>query len=204
MLSVEVREMLLPQIRMESQMAKIAISTTPGKQSIKQPKADIDLQPAKVAMEINRTPGKLTIDQTKAWEDRNLADTFRFIEKIAEEGYQAWLEGIARLAEQGDELMKIENGGSPLADQAKENSESPMYEVNVGWIPSLFSVKFDYEPGNLDINWHLKKAEFRAIPNKPIIHYDRGRVDIKIAQYQKLKIDFANLTFKGQNFEMNI
>lgn len=156
--------MLLPQIRMESQMAKIAINTTPGNQSIKQPKADIDLQPAKVAMEINRTPGKLTIDQTKAWEDRNLADTFRFIEKIAEEGYQAWLEGIARLAEQGDELMKIENGGSPLADQAKENSESPMYEVNVGCIPSLFSVKFDYEPSKLDINWHLKKLNFVPFP----------------------------------------
>lgn len=196
--------MLLPQIRMESQMAKIAINSTPGKQSIEQPKADIDLQPAKVAMEIKRTPGKLTIDQTKAWEDRNLANTFRFIEKQTEEAKKAWLEGIARRAEQGDQLMKIEKGGNPLAEQAKQNSEKPQYNINVGWIPSLFSVKFDYEPGTLDIDWHLQKAEFRAIPHKPVIHYERGHVDIKMAQYQNVKIDFAHLTFKGPNFEMNI
>lgn len=196
--------MNLPQIRLQTQLAKINITTTPPQQSIEQPQADLDIQNPKIELEIERTPSKLTIDQTKAWEDMDLKHIFRRIEEFAENGYQDLLEGIARRARQGDELMNIENGGNPIAEQAKENSETPPKEFNIGWIPSHFSVKIHYEPGDVKINWRIQPAINNIKANKPILDYQPGKVNIKMAHYPDVKIEFTDLKFKETNFEMNI
>jgi len=199
-----VKVMNLPQIRLQTQFAKINITSTPPQQSIEQPKAELDIQNSKTELEIERTPSKLTIDQTKAWEDMDLKHIFRRIEEFAENGYQDWLKGIARRAEQGDELMKIENGGNPIAEQTKVNSENPPKEFNIGWVPSHFSVKIHYEPGDVKINWRTQPAINNSKPRKPILDYQPGKVNVQLAQKADVKIDFENLKFKGINFEMNI
>ncbi|WP_044896020.1 DUF6470 family protein [Bacillus alveayuensis] len=196
--------MNLPQIRLQTQQAKINMTTTPPQQSIEQPQTELDLQNAKLEMEIERTPAKLTIDQTKAWEDMDLKHIFRRIEEAAQLGYEDWLEGIARRARQGDELMRIEEGGNPIADQAKVNSETPPKEFNIGWVPSHFSVKIHYEPGDVNIKWRHERAIINAKINAPKMDYNPGKVEIQMAQYPDVKVDFENLTFKGINFEMNI
>lgn len=196
--------MKLPQIRLESQQARISITTTSPRQTIEQPEAELDIQNPKIEMEIHRTPSKLTIDQTKAWEDMDLKHIFRRIEEYADNGYQDWLNGLARMAEQGNELMKIEDGGNPIATQAKSNSESPVKEFNVGWVPSHFSVKIDYNPGKVDIEWKAQPAVNNSKPKKPIVDYKPGNVNIEMEQKANVKVDFENLLFKGINFEMKI
>lgn len=196
--------MQLPQIRLQSTFAKIAIKTTPPVQEIKQPPAELDLQQPPAEMKIETTPAKLTIDQTKAWEDMNLKSIFRLIEEFAQQGYQDWLEGIARVSRQGDELMRIESGGNPIAEQAKENSEDPIYDFNVGWIPSPFSVKINFEPAKVHIDVKVNKPINRTKINKPIINYTPGKVTIDLAQRNSLKIDFVNLRFVGPHFEISI
>lgn len=89
------------------------------------------------------------------------------IEEFAQNGYNDWLEGLARMAEQGDQLMRIEDGGLPIADQAKENSEDPMLEFNIGFVPSPFSVKTNYEPAKVNINWQVNKPVIEATINRP-------------------------------------
>jgi hypothetical protein len=185
--------MNLPQIRLESTFARIGMNIEKPKQEIEQPRADLRIEQPPPQLEINRTPGKLMIDQTKAWEDMDLKHIFRRIEEYAEQGYEDWLEGIARVSRQGDELMKIENGGNPIADQARENSESPIYELNIGWIPSMFSVKIHYEPSKLDFQWRIQKAKIDVNPQKPIHRYTPGKVNVFIKQPNSLKIDFVHL-----------
>jgi Family of unknown function (DUF6470) len=194
----------LPQIRLQSIFAKIGIKTTPPVQEIKQPPAELDLQQPPAEMKIETTPAKLTIDQTKAWEDMDLKHIFRRIEEFAQQGYEDWLEGIARVSRQGDELMRIEDGGNPIADQAKENSEDPIYDFNIGWLPSLFSVKTNFEPAKVHIDVKVNKPINRTKINKPIINYTPGKVTIDLAQRNSLKIDFVNLRFVGTNFEISI
>jgi hypothetical protein len=196
--------MQLPQIRLQSTFAKIAIKTTPPVQEIKQPPAELDLQQPPAEIKIETTPAKLTIDQTKAWEDMDLKHIFRRIEEFAQQGYEDWLEGIARVSRQGDELMRIEDGGNPLAEQAKENSEDPIYDFNIGWIPSLFSVRTNFEPAKVHIDVKVHQPIIRAKINKPMIHYTLGKVTIDLAQHNSLKIDFVNLRFVGTNFEISI
>jgi hypothetical protein len=196
--------MKLPQIRLQSTFAKIAIKTTSPVQEIKQPPAELALQQPPAEMKIETTPAKLTIDQTKAWEDMDLKNIFRRIEEFAQQGYEDWLEGIARVSRQGDELMRIEDGGNPIAEQAKENSEDPIYDFNIGWIPSLFSVKTNFETAKVHIDVKVNKPINNTKINKPMINYTPGKVTIDLAQRNSLKIDFVNLKFVGTNFEISI
>jgi Family of unknown function (DUF6470) len=185
--------MKLPQIRMESTFGKIGLTTKNGYQTIEQPKAEISIRQSKADLNIETIDGKLTIDQTKAWEDMDLKHIFRRIEEYAQNGYQDWLSGLGRMSQEGEELMEIESGGNPIAEHAKMNSESPMYDFNIGFVPSHFSVKTNYRPGNLKIDWHTNSLEIEVKVNKPQIEYTPGKVNGEMKQWPSLNIDFIGL-----------
>lgn len=196
--------MQFPQIRLQSTLAQTEINTRPATQEIEQPKADLSIQQPAAEMDINRTPSKLTIDQTKAREDMDLKNISRRIEEFAQQGYQDWLSGLARVSQDGDELMMIENGSNAIAEQAKRNSEPPMLEFNIGWIPSAGSVNIGYDPGRMDINWKVNKPIVDSKINKPIHNYTPGKAEISLKTYPSLTIDFENLKYVGINYEQSI
>ena len=185
--------MQIPQIRMQSNLAKIEISTTPSQQYIEQPKAQLDLQQPKADMTIQTTPGQLNIDQTRAWESMDIKHIFRRIEENAQKGMNDALNGVARRASEGDELMRIENGGSPIASQATRNSELLNYDYNIGFTPPPFSVKINYQPSRLNIQVNPNQVINNTVAQKPIIDYKEGQVSTRMKQYAGLNIDFINL-----------
>lgn len=183
----------LPQIRLQSQMAQIQIQQTPARQEIRQPKADLTIQQPAAEMTMKTTPSKLKIDQTKAWEDMNLMHIFKRNDRFAQEGLAAVKEGMARRAQQGTALMKIENGGNPITTQAKTNSEEPMKSLELTFIPSTFSVKTSYQPSQLDISVKTNAPIIQAKSNRPEISYIPGKVETGMKQQPSLEIDFVNL-----------
>jgi hypothetical protein len=196
--------MRLPQIRVNSDFARIEIKTSNARLSIEQPKAELEIEQPKAEMEIERIPAKLSIDQTKAWEDMDLKHIFKRIEEAAQNGYSDWINGLARRAQQGNELMKIENNGNTLAAQVKENSTKPEHQFNIGWIPSLFSVKIDYVPAEVKTQVKPQKAIINATTKNPIIDVNNGIVETSLKQLSSLEVDFINLKFKGVNYEQEI
>lgn len=180
--------MQLPRLTMESTQGRIGITTRLASTSIEQPQAELNIKQPPAKLEIKTTPGKLTIDQTQAWEDMDLKHIFRRIEEAAGWGKQDVLEGMARRARQGDEMMRIENKGNPLPEQAKQNSERRPFEFNIGFIPSHFSVKTNYEPAQVDIEAEPQKPMIEVTPNKPIMEYTPGEVTIDMLQYPSLSI----------------
>lgn len=195
--------MLLPQIRLESTFARIGIESPRGQQSIEQPRADIDIQQPQAEMTIDRTPSKLSIDQTQAWEEMDLKHIFRRIEEFADLGYQDHLTGIARRAQEGDALMRIENGGNPIPEIARRNTEK-IYDYKLGFVPSPFSVKIDYQPAKVDIQWKVNKPIINSKARKAITEYKPSPVEISMKQDASLKIDFAHLKYKGYRHEQQI
>ncbi|SFD41917.1 hypothetical protein SAMN05428981_101318 [Bacillus sp. OV194] len=181
--------MSVPQLRMESTKGQIGITTIQPVQEIEQKPADLEIQQPKADLSIETTPGMLTIDQSQAWADMDLKPISKRIEEFAQKGYSDWLDGLARMASQGDELMRIENGGQPIADQAKENGENPMLEFNIGFVPSPFSVKTNYEPARVNIHWQVNKPIIEARINKPRHSYKPGEVHIDMKQWPSLTID---------------
>lgn len=196
--------MQLPQIRLQSTFAQTEINTYKSVLEIEQPKSELSIQQPKAELDIHRTPSRLTIDQTKAREDVDLKHISRRIEEAAQRGYQDWLSGLARVSQDGDEFMMIENGGHPIAAQAQRNSETPMLDFNIGWIPSAGGVKLNYNPGEVDLNWKVNKPIIESKINKPIINYSPGKAEVSLKEYSSLKIDFENLKYVGINYEQSI
>ncbi|RLL46657.1 hypothetical protein D8M04_05475 [Oceanobacillus piezotolerans] len=186
--------MEIPQIRMKTQYAQIQIQQTPGKQEISQPKAELTIKQPSADISIRTTPGKLDIDQTKAWEDMNLMHIFKRNKQFAQEGKQALMEGIARRVRQGNEWMRIENGGNPLASQAAQNAYDSMKSLGIKFIPSHFAVETNYQPANVDIQVQVNKPIIDANPQKVQHHYQPGRVETSLKQHADLEIDFVNIT----------
>ena len=184
--------MKVPQIQLKTAPALIGIETRNAKLHIEQPQASLDLQQPPAAMTINRKPSKLTIDQTEAWAAVDLKSIKRRIEEFAKEGKREVLEGIARRAQQGQELMQIENKGNAIANHAKVNSERPEKRFNIGFVPPHFSVKVSYEPSKVEIDWKTNKVINQSKANKPVVEYEAGKVDISLQQRNSLESDFIN------------
>lgn len=195
---------MFPQIRLQSTFAQIEMTTSPGKLEMEQPAADLRIEQPAAEMTIERTPSKLTIDQTKAREDVDLKSVRVRIGEAAQLGKQAVLEGISRRIQDGDELMRIENGGNPIKTQAKRNSEGPTKQFGLAWIPSAGSVKEEYDPGNVEIDWKTHDPIIENHSNKLSIDYQPSQVQINMKNYASLKVDFDHLKYVGINYEQSI
>ncbi|WP_443256239.1 DUF6470 family protein [Virgibacillus sp. L01] len=178
---------------MESQMARIQIQQTAGKQEIQQPRAQISIQQPEAEVSMKTTRSKLSIDQTQAWEDMGLMHVSKRIEKFANDGLQGLLEGIARRVQQGAELMKIENNGNPIVRQATTNAHDQIKQLGIKFIPSHSAVKIDYQPSEVQIDTKINQPVIDNNPQQPMINYQPGEVSTSMQQYQDLQIDFINL-----------
>ncbi len=184
--------MEFPQIKMESQFAKIGIKQNPAQIELTQGKADVSIEQPKAEMSIQAPKGKLTIDQSQAWEEMNLMSTKRLNEKYAAEGLRAASEGTERRAEEGAGLIDIHKNVDMFAEQAyqKNNTLKPL---GFKYIPSPFAVKISYEPGDVQIDVQENKPIIDAQVIKPELTYYRGNVTITMEQYAQLNIDFENM-----------
>ena len=183
----------VPQIRMESQFARIGMNQTMSVLHIEQKQADISIEQPPATLKMETKPGKLAIDQTLAWEQTHLKSTIKHIEDFANEGLRAVAEGIARRAAQGDELMQIEKGGNPIASQAIQNGFRQQKQLGITFMPQPFSVKLHYDPAEVQIDVEPNKPIIDVIPNRPEITFERGNVEIYMEQYEELHIDYVNL-----------
>ncbi|WP_181347263.1 DUF6470 family protein [Thalassobacillus sp. CUG 92003] len=196
--------MKLPQIRLQSQMAQTQINSTQGRMMIKQPEATVSIQQPDADVSMSTRPSKLTIDQSQAWEDMGLKSAKKSIEAFAQEGKQAALQAMAKTSRQGDQLMRIENGGDPILSQAKQDAYDQQKEFNVGWIPSHGAVKIDYQPSDADIQVETRQPVINNQANAPEISHERGSVTTSMASEADLNVDVAHLTFKNFSFETTI
>ncbi|BAC14461.1 hypothetical conserved protein [Oceanobacillus iheyensis HTE831] len=180
--------MQIPQLQMRSQLGQIAIKTNNAKQLISQPQAELTIKQPKAELKIQTTPSKMTIDQSKAWEDMNLMGILRRTEKIAAEGKQEVMNGIARRARQGNQLMKIEQQSNPIQQQSIINAYEPYKSLGIKFIPSAFSVKTDYQPAEVNITVRRNEPIIQAKVNQPQISYQSGDVEISLKQQPELDI----------------
>jgi hypothetical protein len=178
---------MIPHLQMNSVQGRIGIQSSRAQIEIHSNHAEQSIQQPKAELHIDRTPSKLSIDQTQAWNNLNLKSVFVRIRDAATAGHQAAMEGIARRAEQGDELMKIENGGNPIVSQAVENSEHHG-SYDTGSVPPFEAVKIHYQPSRVNIQWQTHAPIISAKQNHPTINYQPGQVNIYMDQYPSLSI----------------
>lgn len=186
--------MNFPQIRLQSTFIKLDLNIEKPIQDIQQPQADVSIKQIPAEMEIDHTPSKLEMDSYEARADLDLKSSRRRSEDAAQEGYQALLEGIARMSQQGDMMMRIQDNKNAIADIARENGTNPICDFNIAFLPRPGSFKMSYDPGSLKINWNTHKPEIEVKPQKAITNYTPGKVSGYIDTWNSLKIDYTGIT----------
>ncbi|MFG6147991.1 DUF6470 family protein [Halobacillus sp. B23F22_1] len=181
--------MNVPQIQIQSTPARLGLTINKGKQTIRQPQAQQSIQQPQAEMTIKQRPGQLTIDQTKAWHNIDLKSIALRTEETAQVGEQKWMEGLARMASEGDELMRIEQGGNPIAAQAERNAGFE-FDIQPGGRPSYDLVDLSYQPGEAEINVEPREPIINTVKQDPETSFSPGNVSSYVEQYPDLKIDW--------------
>lgn len=181
--------MEIPRLLIQTTPGRIQIQTKSGQLTLEQPQGNLSIEQPKADVNITTIPGKLTIDQTKAREDVDLKSIRKRKEEAALLGKQSVLAGINRRVQEGEQLMKIENGFQAIASTAKKTSESKVKEFGLGFIPKAGSVQISYERGKVQIDISPNKPVINYTPQKPIIEYQPGEVLVEMEQYPLIKID---------------
>lgn len=186
--------MNFPQIRIQSTTAQLGLNIEKPIQELQQPNAVMDIRQPKAEMEINKVLPSFQMDSFEARADIDMKSVRRRIEDAAQEGYQAWLDGMARMSQQGDQMMRVYQNKNAIASISQQNGTDPVYDFNIAFLPRYGSFKMSYDPGSLEINWTTHKPEINVTPQKPISNYTPGKVSGYMDTWNELMIDFTGIT----------
>ena len=106
--------MQMPRLMMQNIPGRIGLTTTPPDLKMEQPRADLKIEQPPAELKITTTPSKLTIDQKKLGKLRKKAYISKGLKKGRSKAIGC-VAGMARTAEEGDEMMRIEIEGISFA-----------------------------------------------------------------------------------------
>lgn len=176
------------QIQIQQTYAKIGIQQRLGQYDIEQPKASIEIRQPRGEQEIHSPSGKLTIDSSRAWSALGVGSNLRWMDHIHDVARDIALQSVGRIAEKGDRLAAIHEGGNPIPDLARQGSIE-FLEFEYPTPASVDNVDVSYEAASPDIQYTPRPVEINVKPNAPQIAYRRGGVDISMLQYNSIQID---------------
>lgn len=180
--------MYMPKLHLQSNMGRIGIDSSKAFLELAQPRAELSIEQPAAQIDIETKNGVLHIDQTEAFAEAGLKSVKRSIQEHAQDGYQAYLEGIGRRASQGSELMRIEDGGNAIIQQAEANAYNALKELGLTFIPGPFSVQIEYEKGSVDIQVITESPRIEAHTRPVETNYVQGDISIYMAEYPSLEI----------------
>lgn len=190
--------MNIPRIQIQQGYSKIGIETAKAKIGIEQPKADLNLEQKKGQLQIRRTTGEMNIDQSRAWSALGLGSTEEMTDRIAQHSWESSMQSIAEIAQAGDRMMAIHQGGGVFGDLARQNFMKERV-INLFGPASFNNVTFNYIPGTTDIDFEVGGARFDPKVNMPVIEYTPGSIDI----YLKQK-NFINMSVIGDQIDTTL
>ncbi|ALC86353.1 hypothetical protein AM499_11315 [Bacillus sp. FJAT-22090] len=182
--------MNFPQIQIRTTDARLGLNIDDPKQMIRQPKATQHIEQPAAIVDIETTRGLMKIDSSQARRDVGLIGPLESTKKYASEGRQKVMQGIARRASEGRQMMDIAHNSNAIASIAKKNTFPTKAKLGIDFIPSIGSVKLDYTPAKVDINVQIQHAKINAQVNKPIHEYTPGNVSGFMLLNPSIEIDF--------------
>src|SRR5690606_7769128 len=133
---------------------------------------------------------QLSLDTTEVRADIDLKSPLRRSAENAQYGMQQLMESIARRAQEGQQLVQIENGGGAIADIAKQNGTPPQKQMAIKFVSDRTKLQLSFQPGTLNINATPQKTVNNVLVNKPIHNYTQGKVTGVMEQYPSIQIDW--------------
>lgn len=176
----------LPIVQIQTTPSLLSMDADPGSFSIRQPKAEVQLntRPAKLTVESH--PIQLNVDQRDAFSAYHGGNMFDMNKRIYSGIQQSFLENIAERVQQGNQLAAIHKSGNTIANIVGFNWQTkPFPETRTP--ASYDNVDIRVETRSPDINFQPAVSEMNVIVNKPEIAYQRGKLDIYVKQYASVQ-----------------
>ncbi|NEU30258.1 hypothetical protein GN156_05615 [bacterium LRH843] len=176
--------MNVPSIRIQSTDAQIGLRMNRPDMRIKQQNADLQIRQQHVGLiEISKTASKLHIDQTEAFADANLKSPLRMANEFWQKTTNEVMQYIAKTAQDGNQMLKIENGSGAIQRIAKANSERPPLQATFGYMPrSMSQVKFNYEPSKITMKAPYKEPDITVNLRPPQIEIPKWQTEAYMRQ----------------------
>lgn len=181
--------MNIPQLQIQTTRGIIGLQIIKPTQEIEQPRATLTQEQPAAILEISTTSPQLSVDTTEVRAEIDMKTVRRRIEENAQFGKQGVMDGIARRAQEGQQLMRIENGGNAIADQAKQNATPPPAPLGIRFVGDRTKIQMSITPGTTDIQVTPQKAINNVQINKPIHNYTPGKVTGEMEQWPSIQID---------------
>jgi len=181
--------MNIPQLQIQTTRGILGLQITKPTQEIEQPKATLSQQQPAAILEISTTRAQLSLDTTEVRADLDLKSTLRRSAENAQYGNQSVQGGIARRAEEGQQLARIENGGNAIAEIAKQTITPSPAPLGIRFVSDRTKIQMSIQPGTTNINATPQKAVSDVQINKPIHHYTQGKVTGEMEQWNSIQID---------------
>lgn len=178
-----------PQLQIRTTDAKLGLNIEKPRQVIRQPQATQHIEQPAAIIDIETTKGFMRIDSSQARRDVGMVGPLESSAKYAQEGLKKVLQGMARRASEGRQMMDIANNKNVIPGIAKKNTFPVKAKLGIDFIPSVGSVKLDYTPAKVDISVQTQNPKISAQINKPIHEYTQGKVSGYMLQNPSIEVD---------------
>lgn len=179
--------MNIPQIQITTQKAQISVTTEQARQEIEQPGPEVSMSQKSSKLELSRTRRGLEIDQERAWDALALGKNTKVMSKIYSMASDIAMRGIARRIEEGRQIGNLLYQGNAFADIAK-NWRQRFPEFDFRGEASPLNVNVSYTQDDLRINFERGSIQYDVQVNRPVQHYEAGRVNIYMQQWPSIEI----------------
>ncbi|HHY05987.1 MAG TPA: hypothetical protein GX532_03280 [Clostridia bacterium] len=172
--------------------SQLGMRTTPPVLEIKQPQGELKMKQQKTELVMEREPIQVLIDQSRCFYECGIKNTVEITEDAAQIGREIAFEYTGQMAEEGDQLARIENteediiGEIAMQRMERENDR----EWNIAFIPQS-QPEFEVT-GSLKLDWRVLKGLSEFIPRYPQIKYQPGNLEIYMKQYGKVEIRYVD------------
>ena len=153
----------------------IDIRSTPPSIKVHQPQADLQIESRLPRVEVQKEQISIRIDQSQCFDEAGLKGITALGDDIENRSEVAVLQGIERIAAEGDMLGAIENKGNPIPEIAYNNLFDKV-DYNIELMPRS-KPKIDFVGGNLDIKVDEGYVNIQVTPRKPQIDVQLGSIE---------------------------
>jgi len=176
----------IPKLNITQVPNKIGINIKEPEYEINQTKPETSIEKGKGKQQISQKNARVNVDNYPARYDLGYRNYKDFMKDFAQEGKQSMLSQIKKYANQGDQLMRIENGGKPIISQAKQENKPSQKEIALRW---KRGPKISVRENSLDINYSPQKVKSNLSRGEVSSNLNWGKVSTYLEQKADLEIN---------------
>lgn len=177
----------IPRLQVRLTHAKLHVDADLGQYEMKQPRPTFELKQNPATLTMEQPRGDLQIDQTKAWDALGRTNILTVMDRIYSQARNIAMEGIAKIAERGDQMAAVHTKANAIADIAADTRVS-FPEMQYAGEASYDNVDITYTMRKPIIHWEQGGVELNTQVNPPEVEYHRGKLDIYMRQYPAVEM----------------